>query len=184
MEAASLLLKAIGEPPREGLEDTPARVAKAWIDDWTWGYDVDPLSVLKSFKDGAAGYDELVMETNIPVYSKCEHHMADIFGVAHVAYIPDGRVVGLSKIARVVEIFARRLQVQERLTVQVADTLMAGLVPRGVAVMLQCRHMCMESRGVNRPGVVTSTVALRGVFATKPEARAEFMSLVNGRRVV
>ena len=181
---AGWLIKHVGENPgREGLLDTPQRYRKAW-EYWTRGYREDLADILKSFEDGAAGYDEMVIETDIPVYSKCEHHLADVFGVAHIGYIPDGRIVGLSKLVRVVEHFARRLQVQERLTVQVAEALDTALKPKGVAVMFQCRHMCMESRGVNRPGVVTTTTQVRGAFKTKPEARAEFMSIVGNRRTV
>lgn len=181
--AGAALLDGIGEPDREGLNDTPQRFAKAW-EYWTKGYDESTEEILKSFADGATGYDEMVIETNIPVYSKCEHHLADIFGVAHVCYVPDGRIVGLSKIVRLVEHFARRLQVQERLTIQVADTSHAALSAKGVGVVLQCRHMCMESRGVNRPGVITTTSALRGVVKDVPEARAEFMSFVQANRSV
>lgn len=167
-------------PKREGLAETPERVAKAWRY-WTSGYAMRPEDVLKAFQDGAAGYDEMVVETDIPVYSKCEHHLADIFGVAHVGYIPQGRVVGLSKLVRLVEMFARRLQVQERMTVQIADALMEHLSPRGAGVILQCRHMCMESRGVNRPGVVTTTTALRGVLL-EASPRAEFLAAIGPLR--
>lgn len=181
-EAIQDLLAWTGEPDpeREGLKETPLRAARAWAE-WTSGYNVNVDNILKSFEDGSNGYDEMVLETDIPIYSKCEHHLADIFGVAHVAYIPNGRVVGLSKIVRVVEVFARRLQVQERLTVQIADALNKGLNPRGVGVILQCRHMCMESRGISRPGIITTTSALRGLFK-EAEARAEFLSLINGRK--
>lgn len=171
-------------PDREGLWETPARAAKAW-EYWTSGYTVDPSEVLKTFDDGARGYDEMVIQTDIPVYSKCEHHLADIFGFAHIGYVPNGRVVGLSKLVRVVEVFARRLQVQERMTVQIAEALMTNLRPKGVGVILQCRHMCMESRGVNRPGVTTTTTALRGVLL-EATPRAEFLSAIGplrGRRV-
>ncbi len=168
---------------REGLRETPARAAKAWHF-WTKGHHEDLASILKTFEDGSVGYDEMVILTDIPVYSKCEHHLADIFGVAHVGYVPNGRIVGLSKIVRLVEHFARRLQVQERLTVQIAETLRDALDAKGVGVALQCRHMCMESRGINRPGVVTTTTCLRGALRDKPEARAEFLSMVNGRRQV
>lgn len=176
------MLDAVGEDSlREGLADTPARVVKAW-DHWFSGYEQDPASVLKTFEDGAEGVDEMVLETDIPVYSFCEHHIAPIFGVAHVAYIPDGRVVGLSKLVRLVDVFARRLQVQERLTIQVADALEEHLQCKGVGVILQCRHMCMESRGVSSRGVVTTTSALRGALKDEHDARAEFMSLVRMSR--
>jgi GTP cyclohydrolase I len=176
------LLTAVGEDPtREGLLETPDRVMKAWKH-WCQGYHQDPASVLKTFTDGAEGADEMVLVSNIPVYSKCEHHLADIFGLAHVAYIPDGTIVGLSKLARVVEVFARRLQGQERLTTQIAAALQTGLEPRGVGVVLQCRHMCMESRGIQSRGTVTTTSSLHGVFKTDPMARAEFMRLVSEGR--
>lgn len=165
------------EELREGLRDTPARVAAAW-DFWTRGYDKDPADVLKVFEDGGDGYDEMVCVANIPVYSKCEHHMADIFGNATVAYIPNGKIVGLSKLPRLVDIFARRLQVQERMTVQIADALQEHLQPVGVGVLLKCRHMCMESRGICQQGHHTVTTALRGAIKDDARARAEFMYLV------
>lgn len=170
------LLHSIGEDPaREGLLETPARVAKAW-ETWTEGYGMDPNEVLKTFENGK--YDEMVIVKDIPVYSKCEHHLADIFGTATVAYIPNRRVVGLSKLSRVVNIFARRLQVQERMTEQIADALMhSELKPVGVGVHLNCRHMCMESRGICQHGQHTMTTALRGEL-TEGDPRAEFMALV------
>lgn len=166
---------------REGLEETPDRVIEAYKT-WFGGYEKDPAVVLKAFDDGAESYDEMVLETDIPVYSTCEHHMAPIFGVAHVAYIPNGRVVGLSKIPRVIDIFARRLQVQERLTTQIADCLNDNLQPKGVGVILQCRHMCMESRGISRPGIVTTTSALRGAIKEEDSCRAEFLALAQQAR--
>jgi len=185
----SLMAEAIGsllgeldpEPDREGLLETPERAAKAW-EYWTKGYHEDLNSILKSFKDGSHGYDEMIIETDIPLYSKCEHHLADIFGVAHVGYVPNGSIVGLSKIVRLVEHFARRLQVQERLTVQIAETLHTALEAKGVGVILQCRHMCMEARGINRPSVITTTSCLRGAIKDVASARAEFISLVNGTK--
>jgi GTP cyclohydrolase I len=147
------LLRFVGEfPARGGLADTPDRVLKAWRDHWCAGYNVDIPALLKTFEDGAEDVDEMVLVTNIPVYSHCEHHMAAIFGRAHVAYIPNGKIVGLSKINRLVDAFARRLQVQERLTNQIAEALQTNLEPLGVAVMLECRHMCMESRGICQQG--------------------------------
>lgn len=172
-----------GGPLREGLRETPARVAKAWVDEWASGYKQDGVALLKTFADGANGYDEMVVETDIPVYSHCEHHLAPIFGVAHIGYVPRDRVVGLSKLPRIVDVYARRLQVQERLTTQIADALNAGLQPLGVAVVLECRHLCMESRGVRRRGIVTTTSKLLGVLRD-PTARAEFFSLVGQRRAV
>lgn len=164
---------------RQGLEETPERVAKAWKF-FTGGYQQDPASVLKSFSDGAVGYNEMVVVNHIPVFSLCEHHLLPFFGEAHIAYIPDGRVLGLSKFARLVEVFARRLQVQERLTVQIADALQAHLKPKGVGVILECRHMCMEMRGVRTPGSVTTTDALHGIFH-ESAVRQEFLSLKTGR---
>jgi GTP cyclohydrolase I len=160
---------------REGLQETPHRVAKAW-DFWTSGYDVDPADVLKVFEDGAEGYNEMIVVKDIPIYSHCEHHLAAIFGTATIAYIPDGKVVGLSKLSRLADIFARRLQVQERLTVQIANALMDHLQPKGCGVVVKARHMCMESRGVCQQGHHTRTSALRGVFAEGP-VRAEFLAL-------
>jgi len=173
--ATNELLQGIGEDPfREGLLETPTRVAKAWSK-WTEGYNMDPADILKSFEE--RDYDEMVLVKDIPIYSKCEHHLADIFGTASIAYIPRGRVLGLSKLSRLANIFARRLQVQERLTVQIADALYDGaLQPRGVGVILRCRHMCMESRGICQQGHHTLTSALRGVMKTG-EPRAEFLSL-------
>lgn len=161
---------------REGLAETPDRVAKAW-EFWTSGYDQDPADVLKVFEDGADGYDEMVAVVDIPVYSKCEHHLADIFGRATVAYIPNGKIVGLSKLSRLVDIFARRLQVQERLTVQIADALEEHLEPVGVGVKVEARHMCMESRGLCQQGHHTVTTALRGAMKDEPQARMEFLAL-------
>lgn len=174
------MLEAIGEnPEREGLRETPSRVVKAW-EEWFSGYHVtDPIGVLKTFKDGAEGCgDELVIVRDIDFYSHCEHHMAPFFGKASVAYIPNKRVVGLSKIPRLVDVFSRRLQVQERLTNQIADALWEGLDPIGAGVVMRATHFCMCSRGVQKQGSTTITSALRGAFRTKPEARAEFMALV------
>jgi len=168
-----------GDELRGGLQETPRRVAAAW-DFWTSGYGKDPADVLKVFEDGAENYDEMIVVRDIPVYSHCEHHMAAIFGTATVAYIPDGRIVGLSKLSRLVDIFARRLQVQERMTTQIADALDTNLRPIGVGVVLKCRHMCMESRGIQKQGHVTITSALRGVLSEDRAARAEFMALATG----
>lgn len=176
------LLVMIGEnPDREGLKETPARVVKAWRE-WCSGYDQNPGELLKTFADGAESCDEMVLVDNIEFYSHCEHHMAPFFGVAHVAYIPKNRVVGLSKLARVVDVFAKRLQVQERMTNQIADALEEHLSPIGVGVVVEAKHMCMCSRGVNKQGSSTTTSAVRGAIKEKPEARAEFLTLINGRR--
>jgi GTP cyclohydrolase I len=173
------LLQYVGEDPgRGGLLETPARVAKAWRS-WCSGYDQDPAEVLKVFEDGAEAYDEMVVVKDIPFYSKCEHHMADIFGTATIAYVPDGKIVGLSKLSRLLDVFARRLQVQERCTIQVADALMQHLQPRGAGVVIKARHMCMESRGVRQQGHVTVSCALRGVFKDQAATRAEFLALTH-----
>ena len=173
------LLQYIGEDPeRGGLLETPKRFLKAW-QHYTSGYDVDPASILKVFEDGAEKYDEMVLVKNIPVYSHCEHHLAPFFGVAHVGYIPSGSIVGLSKLSRLVDVFSRRLQVQERLTRQIADTLEKELNPQGVAVVIECRHMCMEARGIQQQGTSTITSAMLGCMQ-EPEARQEFLTLIKG----
>lgn len=172
------LIQFIGDDPtRGGLEETPKRVAKAWKH-WGSGYDIDPASLLKTFTDGAEGAREMVLVRNVPFFSHCEHHMAPFFGTATVGYIPDGRIVGLSKINRLVECFARRLQVQERMTAQIADALADNLKPLGVGVIVTARHMCVESRGVAHHGSATTTSALRGVMIEGVQ-RQEFLHLAN-----
>lgn len=161
---------------RPGLIETPKRVAKA-MSHWFGGYSVDVPSLFKVFEDGAEGADQMVAVCHIPFYSKCEHHMADIFGHATVAYIPRGRIVGLSKLNRVVDAYARRLQVQERLTNNIADAIQTHLDPIGVGVYITARHMCMESRGVCQHGHHTVTTALRGAIKDEPQTRAEFLAL-------
>lgn len=175
--AAILIFQCIGEDEnRDGLLETPARFAAAW-QTWTRGYRQDPADIIKSFEE--KDYDEMVIVKDIPIYSKCEHHLADIFGTATIAYIPDGRVLGLSKLSRLADIFARRLQVQERLTVQIANALYhSELKPKGVGVILKCRHLCMESRGICQQGHHTITSALRGAMQTG-EPRAEFLRLAS-----
>lgn len=171
------ILQYVGEDAtREGLLETPRRVAKAW-GHWTGGYNVDISALLKTFEDGSENYDQMVIVKDIPIYSKCEHHLADIFGTATIAYIPNGKVVGLSKLSRLADAFARRLQVQERLTCQIADAIDEHLNPLGVGVLIRARHMCMESRGICQQGHHTITSALRGVLRDDPEARAEFLGL-------
>ncbi len=170
------LIEYIGEnPAREGLIETPKRVLKAWKH-WTSGYNKEPKDVLKVFTDGAERYDEMIVENDLPFYSHCEHHLAPFFGTATIAYIPDGKVCGLSKMHRVLDIFARRLQMQERLTVQTADALMSLLQPKGVGVIIKARHFCKESRGIGIQGSFTTTSALRGKFLTEPSVRAEFLN--------
>lgn len=171
------LLQFIGEDPtREGLKETPKRVLKAW-QEWGQGYRQDPASVLKTFEDGAEGVNELVVVHNIPVISKCEHHLADISGIAHVGYIPNGKIVGLSKLPRLVDLFSRRLQVQERLTNQIADALVEGLAPHGVGVVIRAAHACMSTRGVKIANSLTTTSAMRGALLEKGPARQEFLTL-------
>jgi GTP cyclohydrolase IA len=161
---------------REGLQETPSRVAKA-MKHWFSGYSKNPKDILKVFQDGGESYDQMIVVKDIPIYSKCEHHIADIFGTATIAYIPDGKIVGLSKLSRLADMYARRLQVQERLTNQIADALHENLQPKGVAVMIKARHMCMESRGICQQGHYTITTALRAAFREESETRAEFMAL-------
>lgn len=170
------ILKALGEnPAREGLLKTPERVAKS-LQYLTHGYDIDPAEILKSamFKEE---YSQMVVVKDIEVYSLCEHHMLPFFGKAHIAYIPDGHIVGLSKIPRVVDAFARRLQVQERLTNEIRDCIHNTLKPLGVAVVIECKHLCMSMRGVQKQNSVTTTSAFTGEFA-KERTRNEFLRLI------
>lgn len=171
------LLQHIGEDPRRGgLIDTPRRVLKAW-QHWASGYGADIPSILKTFEDGADSCDEMVVVKDIPFYSHCEHHLAPFFGTVTVAYVPNGKIVGLSKLSRVVSAFARRLQVQERLTNQIADALQEHLAPLGVGIVVTARHLCMESRGIEQQGSITITSALRGVMRDSGSARSEFLAL-------
>lgn len=174
-EAATYIVMATEGALRPGTQETPTRVAKAWRD-WTAGYNVDVSNLLKTFEDGAEQYDEMVSIVGIPFYSHCEHHLAPFFGTATVAYIPDGRVVGLSKLNRLVGAYAKRLQVQERMTQQIANALMEHLKPLGAACKVSARHMCMESRGVCQQGHHTVTTCLLGKFRD-PTVRAEFLAL-------
>ncbi|MDD4866134.1 MAG: GTP cyclohydrolase I FolE [Mycobacterium sp.] len=172
------LLHAIGEDPdRDGLRDTPARVARAYQEMFAGLY-TDPDTVLNTMFDEE--HDELVLVKEIPLYSTCEHHLVSFHGVAHVGYIPgrDGRVTGLSKIARLVDLYARRPQVQERLTTQIADALVNKLDPRGVIVVIEAEHLCMAMRGVRKPGAITTTSAVRGQFKTNAASRAEALDLI------
>jgi GTP cyclohydrolase I len=174
------ILKQIGEDPqREGLRKTPERVAKA-LQYLTHGYDLDPAAILRSalFKER---YSQMVLVKDIEVYSLCEHHMLPFFGKAHVAYIPNGRITGLSKIPRVVDAFARRLQVQERLTDQIRDCLHDTLKPMGVAVVLECAHLCMQMRGIQKQNSVTTTSAFTGIFLSDHRSREEFIKLIGAR---
>lgn len=170
-------LVSIGEDPdRSGLAETPARVAAAW-EHWSSGYKQNPADVMKAFEDGAEDYNELIVVRNIPVYSHCEHHLAPFFGKATVGYLPDGKIVGLSKLTRLVECFMKRLQVQERLTMQVANALMDMLEPRAVGVVIRCRHLCMESRGIRTAGEETVTSAMLGELQDNLAMRTEFLDL-------
>jgi GTP cyclohydrolase IA len=175
------LLVAIGEDPdREGLRATPGRVARACAEVFG-GLHVDPDTVLDTQFD--EGHDELVLVKDIPIYSTCEHHLLPWHGTAAVGYIPgaDGRITGLSKLARLVDLYARRPQVQERLTAQVADAMVAKLSPRGVIVVVQAEHLCMAMRGIRKPGAMTMTSAVRGTFKADPRTRAEALGLILGR---
>jgi GTP cyclohydrolase IA len=177
-DAIRELLYAIGEDPeRDGLRDTPARVARAYREMFAGLY-TEPDSVLNTMFDEE--HDELVIVKEIPMYSTCEHHLVSFHGVAHVGYIPgkDGRVTGLSKIARMVDLYAKRPQVQERLTSQIADALVRQLDPSGVIVVVEAEHLCMAMRGVRKPGAVTTTSAVRGLFKTNPASRAEALDLI------
>ena len=172
------LLHAIGEDPdRDGLRETPARVARAYREMFAGLY-TDPDSVLNTLFD--EDHDELVLVKEIPLYSTCEHHLVAFHGVAHVGYIPgdDGRVTGLSKIARLVDLYSKRPQVQERLTSQIADALVKKLNPRGVMVVVEAEHLCMAMRGVRKPGAITTTSAVRGLFKTNAASRAEALDLI------
>ncbi|MBN9295112.1 MAG: GTP cyclohydrolase I FolE [Flavobacteriia bacterium] len=172
------VIAELGEnPEREGLQKTPERVAKA-LQFLTHGYDLDPAEILKGalFHED---YSEMVIVKDIEVYSLCEHHMLPFFGKAHIAYIPNGRIVGLSKIPRIVDAFARRLQVQERLTLEIRDCIQDTLAPQGVAVVLECAHMCMQMRGVQKQNSFTTTSAFTGVFLENEPTRKEFINLVN-----
>jgi GTP cyclohydrolase I len=165
-----------GEPDREGLKDTPMRVAKA-MQFLTHGYNIDPKQVLSSalFTED---YQQMVLVKDIEVYSMCEHHMIPFFGKAHVAYIPNGKITGLSKIARVVDAYARRLQVQERLTMQIRDCIQDALCPMGVAVVIEAHHLCMMMRGIQKQNSVTTTSAFTGIFLKDPRTREEFIHLI------
>ena len=178
-EAIRTIIQAVGEDPyREGLRDTPARIAQVYAEVFS-GVCQDPLAELAGGFD--EGHQEMVVLKDIPFYSMCEHHFLPFYGVAHVGYIPKGRVVGIGKLARVVEILAKRPQVQERLTSQVADTLEEGLHPAGVAVVVQAEHLCMTMRGIKKPGSNVVTSATRGVFRKNAKTRSEFLALIHDR---
>jgi GTP cyclohydrolase I len=181
--AVRTLIAATGDDPlREGLLDTPARVAKAYRE-WFTGYGVDAARLLERVFSEAEGYDETILLRSIPIVSTCEHHMAPIIGHAHVAYRPDGRVVGISKLSRLVDAYARRLQLQERLTNQIAHTIEEVLKPRGVAVVIEASHGCMSTRGVNQHGVSMVTKCWLGEFKADPALRRELMESLDCRKL-
>lgn len=173
----TLILWAGDDPSREGLRDTPARVARAY-EEFFAGYGQDPAEILKRTFSEVEGYDEMIVMNDIRFESHCEHHMVPIIGKAHVGYLPDKRVVGISKLARLVEVYARRLQVQEKMTVQIADTLQEILQPRGVAVVIEAAHQCMTTRGVHKPGVGLITSRMVGAFREDPSTRREFLAVI------
>ena len=173
-----LLLWAGDDPDREGLVGTPDRVARAYKEFFA-GYEQDPEEILRTTFEEVEGYDEMVLVKDIGVESHCEHHMVPIIGRAHIAYIPNNRVVGISKLARVVDIFAKRLQIQEKMTAQIANAIENVLQPKGIAVVIDASHQCMTTRGVNKPESSTVTSAMRGVFNDNPRTRNEFLSFIN-----
>ena len=177
-EAVKTLIRWAGDDPdREGLLDTPQRVARAWAE-YSVGYRQDPAEHLKRTFDEVGGYDEIVLLKDIPFHSHCEHHMAPIIGKAAIAYLPRNKVVGISKLARVLHGFARRLQVQERLTAQVADCIWDHLQPKGVAVVIEASHACMTARGVKTPGVMMTTSRMMGTFRSDERSRREVLALM------
>ena len=177
-EAVRTLLRWAGDDPsREGLLETPNRVVRSYSEFFS-GYDMDPEEVLMKTFEEAGGYDEMVLVRDIELESHCEHHMVPIIGRAHVAYIPKNRVVGISKLARVVEIFAKRLQIQEKMTVDIATTIDKVLKPQGVAVVIEASHQCMTTRGVHKPGADTVTSQMLGAFRDDPSTRREFLTMI------
>lgn len=178
--AVGVLLRWTGDDPqREGLIDTPKRVAKAYREMFS-GYEQDPAVELGRTFEEVEGYDDMVLVRDISFHSHCEHHMVPIIGKAHVAYLPDGKVVGLSKIARTVDIFAHRLQTQEAMTAQIAHVIQDVLQPRGVAVLIEAEHMCMAMRGIRKQGSTTLTTTFTGAFKDHPEEQARFMMMLRG----
>ena len=178
-EAVRTLICWTGDDPdREGLIETPKRVVKAY-EEFFEGYDMDPEEVLQKTFEEVQGYDDAVIVRNIRVESHCEHHIVPIIGVAHVGYIPNNRVVGISKLARVIEIFGKRLQTQETMTAQIADTIQKVLEPKGVAVVVDASHQCMTTRGIHKTESSTITSRMLGAFRDNPETRSEFMNLIN-----
>ena len=176
----TLIAWAGDDPSREGLIETPKRVVKSY-EEFYEGYDKDPKEILSKVFEEIEGYDEIVLVKDIPLQSHCEHHMVPIIGKAHVGYLPDQRVVGLSKLARVVDMFGKRLQTQETMTAQIADTINDVLQPKGVAVVIDAEHQCMSSRGVNKHGSSTITSRMIGVFRENQKSRMEFLNLISSK---
>ncbi len=182
--AVRVLLRWTGDDPdREGLVDTPARVARAYCELFA-GYATDPVEMLARSFEETDGYDEMVVLRDIRLESHCEHHMVPIIGRAHIAYLPAGRVVGISKLARVLDVYAKRLQIQEKLTAQVANTINDVLQPKGVAVVIEAAHQCMTTRGVHKHGVTMVTSHMLGAFRDDPSTRREFLAIIGGHRGV
>ena len=177
---STLIAWAGDDPTREGLRETPKRVVKSY-EEFYEGYDKDPKEILSKVFEEIEGYDEIVLVKDIPLQSHCEHHMVPIIGKAHVGYLPDQRVVGLSKLARVVDMFGKRLQTQETMTAQIADTINDVLKPKGVAVVIDAEHQCMSSRGINKHGSSTITSRMIGVFRENQKSRMEFLNLISNK---
>ena len=183
LQAVRTLLRWAGDNPnREGLLSTPDRVVRSY-EEFFGGYDVDPDEVLQRTFEEVEGYDEIVLLRDIDFVSHCEHHMAPIIGRAHVAYMPDNRVVGISKLARIVEAYARRLQIQEKMTAQIANSINDVLKPKGVAVVIEAAHQCMTTRGVNKTGVTMVTSRMLGLFRSNASTRREFLALVGSPQI-
>jgi GTP cyclohydrolase I len=177
-EAVRTLLRWAGDDPtREGLRGTPDRVVRAY-EEWFAGYFEDPVEILQRTFEETDGYDEMVVLRDIRFESYCEHHVAPIIGIAHVGYLPDRRVVGISKLARIVEIYAKRLQIQEKMTAQIANAIAGVLMPRGVAVVIEATHQCMTTRGIHKPGVSMITSQMLGDFRENPATRREFLAMI------
>ena len=180
-QAVRTLLRWAGDDPsREGLLDTPSRVVRAYEEHFS-GYNEDPVEIMKRTFEEVEGYDEMVVLKDIRFESHCEHHIAPIIGVAHVGYLPNHRVVGISKLARIVEIYAKRLQIQEKLTAQIANSIEEVLEPKGVAVVVDAAHQCMTTRGVHKPGVSMVTSRMLGLFRTNPSTRREFLAMIGAQ---
>src|SRR6476659_8454452 len=177
-DAVRTLIRWAGDDPtREGLRDTPARVARAY-EEFFAGYEQDPREILKRTFSEVEGYDEMIVMNDIRFESHCEHHMVPIIGKAHIGYLPDKRVVGISKLARLIDIYAKRMQIQEKMTVQIADTLQEVLRPKGVGVVVEAAHQCMTTRGVHKPGVGLVTSRMVGAFRDDPSTRREFLAVI------